>query len=79
MGINENDNLCKNQADIKLMFGPFRYKYWGIQFIHNESPRGVWEWWSCIWGTDIWLGNVPMIKLMILCNVLAWLILAILI
>lgn len=28
--------------------------------------------WRTIWGTDIFIGSIPMIKLMVLANVIMW-------
>ena len=40
--------------------------------INLKSPVRIREWWWFLWGVDIFLGEVPVIKTMIGLNLLVW-------
>lgn len=44
-----------------------------LQFSLTERPKGMSEWFNALWGWDIWYYNFPLLKTLILCNVLVWL------
>jgi len=53
-------------------------EYKAIQYILGPSmkPRGIKQWARYLWGYDIWVGSVPLIKTIVFVNVIVWLLFA---
>jgi hypothetical protein len=45
-----------------------------LQFKFHEKPEGFSQWLNALWGWDIWYYSFPVVKSLLLCNVLIWLI-----
>lgn len=39
-----------------------------ITIVSGKAP-----WWKYVWGADIWINNVPILKTLVGCNILVWL------
>jgi len=51
-------------------------KFRAIQFNFRKDNTVGWkETIKILWGFDIWMGNTPIVKVLILANVIVWLIL----
>lgn len=55
------------------------WKNWrAVQFLSGfDKPHTFKEWFWYIWGWDIFMNNVPILKIIILANVLVWIVLSI--
>lgn len=49
-------------------------KYRAVYFDwHNKDQYALWGWLKRMWGLDIWYGKIPVVKALILANILVWL------
>ena len=68
--------MSDEQEKVEIKISSSYPKSWRLfqMNLGEPRPKGFIEWSRFLWGFDIWLGNVPFLKVMVLANILVWLI-----
>jgi len=56
----------------KTKIKPFPRGWKAVRFTFAEKPRGMNQWFNALWGWGIWYYNVPVVKTLLICNILIW-------
>lgn len=57
------------------IYEPFPKGYKHFELRMYERPEGFRQWRNFLWGFDLWFGPVPVVKTVILANVIVWMVL----
>ena len=53
-------------------------KWRAINIITGKPPEGIGRnWFRRLWGADIWINNIPVVKTIVLANITVWALLVI--
>ncbi len=58
----------------ELIIGNAYTRNWkAVQFTMIDKPRNIKEWLYAFWGFDIFFGSFPLLKIIVLANIVMWL------
>ena len=52
-----------------------RPPYRAIQFSAHWVDGSFWNYLQILWGLDCWMGNIPVLKTLVACNIAVWILL----
>ena len=47
-------------------------KYYSIYIKTDKSVANKFGWFQAIWGTDVWINGMPIMKLILIANIVTW-------
>lgn len=69
------EEFVGKQTDVVLnTSSPSGCKYRAVDISFSADVWDKLSHWQVIWGTDIWINNIPTLKMMILANIIIWII-----
>lgn len=60
------------ESEMKINQYPKGWKFLALHYQDKWKPEGWRQWRNYLWGFDIWFDRVPMMKLILLLNLVAW-------
>ena len=66
------DDLEWDRSAASFSFRPYCFRFKAIQLKIYGKPESLIEWFWAIYGLDIFINNIPIIKIMILMNLIIW-------
>lgn len=70
----KKDGLIINYDRFRINNYPRGWKT--LQLHIDPRPRGIKQWFNCLWGWDIWYNSFPLVKTLIAANIIVWILFA---
>jgi hypothetical protein len=65
--------ICRKIWSEIVIEQPFPKGWRAIEFKFSSCPNTIIQWFNFLWGWDIWYEHLPVVKSLILINILVWL------
>jgi len=66
--------MSKETTESYVYFDPYP-KGWKVLQLKLEKPKGLRQWINALWGLDVFIHKVPLLKTIILSNIIVWILL----
>ncbi|KKN47720.1 hypothetical protein LCGC14_0660430 [marine sediment metagenome] len=67
-----SDLIDAEEVPQLVIANPYNKHWKAIQFSIMDRPENLRQWFWAIWGFDVFYGQFPMFKILILANILVW-------